>query len=82
MKNILYIFIIILITSCSNWQYKDVTYLRCKKLDKIHVHLYYHETCEWNCLNIDNEYFLVVDTTRIIYKTNKEGKIKKVKLLK
>jgi hypothetical protein len=82
MKKMLYIFVVMLLVSCSNWQYKDITYLRCKKLDKTHVHLYYHETCEWNCLNIENEYVLVVDTAKIIYKTNKEGKIKKVKLLK
>ena len=69
-------------SSCSNWQYKDFTYLKCKKLDKIHVHLYYHETCEWSCLNIDHQYVLVVDTVRIKYKTDKNGDLKKLKLIK
>lgn len=82
MKNIFYIFVIMLLVSCSNWQYKDFTYLKCKKLDKIHVHLYYHETCEWNCLNIDHQYVLVVDTVRVKYKTNKNGDLKKLKLIK
>ena len=82
MKKIIYMFVLWLITSCSNWQYKDFTYLKCKKLDKIHVHLYYHETCEWNCLNIDSEYYLVFDTVRIKYKTDKNGDLKKLKLIK
>jgi hypothetical protein len=82
MKNIIFILTLIIMSSCSNWQYKDFTYLKCKKLDKIHVHLYYHETCEWNCLNIDNEYYLVVDTVRVKYKTNKNGDLKKLKLIK
>jgi hypothetical protein len=82
MKNIIFILTLIIMSSCSNWQYKDFTYLKCKKLDKIHVHLYYHETCEWSCLNIDNEYYLVVDTVRVKYKTNKKGDLKKLKLIK
>lgn len=82
MKNIIFILTLIIMSSCSNWQYKDFTYLKCKKLDKIHVHLYYHETCEWNCLNIDHQYVLVVDTVRIKYKTDKNGDLKKLKLIK
>jgi hypothetical protein len=82
MKNIIFILTLIIMSSCSNWQYKDFTYLKCKKLDKIHVHLYYHETCEWNCLNIDHQYVLVVDTVRVKYKTNKNGDLKKLKLIK
>lgn len=82
MKNIIFILMLIMLYSCSNWQYKNFTYLKCKKLDKIHVHLYYHETCEWNCLNIDNEYYVVIDTMKIKYKTNKNGKLTKLKLIK
>lgn len=82
MKKFLYIFVLVIITSCSNWQYKDITYLKCKKIERIHVHLYYHESCEWNCLELDENYGIVVDTFRIKYRTNKEGNIKKVKLIK
>jgi hypothetical protein len=31
---------------------------------------------------MDDDYRIVVDTARIIYKTNKKGEIKKVKLVK
>ena len=82
MRKMLYLFVIMLLVSCSNWQYKEFTYLRCKKMERIHVHLYYHETCDWVCLDMDNDYRIVVDTARIKYKTDKEGKIKKVKLIK
>ncbi len=82
MRKMLYIFVIMLLVSCSNWQYKEFTYLRCKKMERIHVHLYYHETCDWVCLDMDNDYRIVVDTARIKYKTDKKGKVKKVKLIK
>jgi hypothetical protein len=75
MKKIIYILVLWLVTSCSNWEYKEFTYLRCKKLDKIHAHLYYHETCEWNCLSMSETY-------TIKYKIDKNGEIKKVKLIK
>ena len=51
-------------------------------MERIHVHLYYHETCDWVCLDMDNDYRIVVDTARIKYKTDKKGKITKVKLIK
>lgn len=82
MKNILYIFVLTLLTSCSNWEYKEFTYLKCKKIEKIHVHLYYHDSCEWNCLSLDERYVIVTDTAKVKYKLNREGKIKKVKLIK
>jgi hypothetical protein len=82
MRKILCIFVVMLLVSCSNWQYKDITYLKCEKIGKIHVHLYYHETCDWVCLDMDDDYRIVVDTARITYKTNKKGEIKKVKLVK
>ena len=82
MKSILYIFVLILLTSCSNWQYKEFKYLNCKKIERIHVHLYYHDSCEWNCLNLDETYVIVVDSAKIKYKLDKEGEIKKIKLIK
>lgn len=82
MKKIIYIFVLWLVTSCSNCEYKEFTYLRCKKLDKIHAHLYYHETCEWNCLSMSETYTIVVDTAKIKYKVDKNGEVKKVKLIK
>ena len=82
MKKIIYIFVLWLVTSCSNWQYKEFTYLRCKTLDKVHVHLYYHETCEWNCLTMSETHSIVFDTANVKYKTDKKGIIKKVKLIK
>jgi hypothetical protein len=82
MKILNLIILLLSLSSCSNWQYKEFTYLRCKKMEKIHVHLYYHETCDWVCLDLDDDYRIVVDTAKIKYKTDKEGKIKKVKLIK
>lgn len=73
---------VIMLTGCSNWTYKDFTYLKLNKIEKIHVHLYYHETCDWVCLDMDDDYRIVVDTVRIKYKVDKQGKIKKVKLVK
>ena len=81
-KNLFVIGSLLFLTSCSNWQYKEFTYLRCKKLDKVHVHLYYHETCEWDCLSMGETYSIVVDTAKFKYKTDKNGEIKKVKLIK
>jgi hypothetical protein len=83
MKKVLFVISSLLfLTSCSNWQYKEFTYLRCKKLDKIHAHLYYHETCEWNCLSMSETYTIVVDTAKVKYKVDKNGEVKKVKLIK
>ena len=70
------------ITSCSNWQYKDINYERCEYLEKLHVHLYHHDSCEWYCLNFEEGDYTYEDSFRIKYKTDKKGKVKKVKLVK
>jgi|688.fasta_scaffold415790_4 hypothetical protein len=82
MKNILFIILIVFLTGCSNWQYKDIVYDRCQHLGRIHVHFYNHETCEWSCLNMDEGNYTYEDIVRVKYKTNREGKIVKVKLVK
>jgi hypothetical protein len=82
MKSLVLIFLLLSLYSCSNWQYKEITYLKCKKLDKVHVHLYYHKTCEWDCLSMGETHSFVFDTAKIKYKTDKNGEIKKVKLIK
>jgi hypothetical protein len=82
MKSSVLIFLLVSLSSCSNWNYKDVTYLRCGKLKEIHVHLYQHDSCEWNCLYMKEENGIFVDTFRVKYKTDKKGKVTKVKLIK
>ena len=82
MKNIIFIFVLLLLTGCSNWRHQNITYLKCKKLDEIHVHLYHHDSCEWSCLDLDEQNAMLVDTFRIKYKTNKKGEVTKVKLVK
>ena len=82
MKILNLIILLLLLSSCSNWNYKDITYLRCGKLKEVHVHLYHHDSCEWNCLYMKEENGIFLDTFRLKYKTDKDGKIKKVKLIK
>lgn len=82
MKILLLILLSLSLYSCSNWNYKDITYLRCGKLKEIHVHLYHHESCEWDCLFLKEDYGIFVDTFRVKYKANRKGEIKKVKLIK
>lgn len=74
--------IMFFITSCSNWQYKDINYERCEYLEKLHVHLYHHDSCEWYCLNFEEGDYTYEDSFRIKYKTDKKGKVKKIKLIK
>jgi hypothetical protein len=81
-KVLLLVTTMLLLSSCSNWTYKDVTNLRCGKLKEVHVHLYQHDSCEWNCLYLKEDYGIFVDTFRVKYKTNRKGEIIKVKLLK
>lgn len=71
-----------LLTSCSNWRYQRVQYLKCKKLDEIHVHLYHHDNCEWNCLHLNEHYAIVLDTFKVKYRVNKKGEVTQVKLIK
>jgi hypothetical protein len=82
MKNKIIILAVLFLTSCTNWKYKDVEYESCKNLEKIHVHLYHHDSCEWYCLNLEEGKYTIEDSFRIRYKTDKKGKIKKVKLVK
>ena len=82
MINKILILVLLVLSSCSNWNYKDITYLRCGKLKEIHVHLYQHDSCEWNCLYLKEQNAILVDTLRVKYKTNKKGEIIKVKLVK
>jgi hypothetical protein len=51
-------------------------------MEKIHVHFYHHQTCEWSCLNMEEGEYTYEDVFRIKYKVNNEGKITKVKLIK
>ena len=82
MKKMFFIITLLVLTSCSNWNYKDIAYLKCKKLDEIPVHLYHHDSCEWSCLDLDEQNAMLVDTFRVKYKTNKKGEVTKVKLVK
>jgi uncharacterized protein YceK len=81
MKNIIFIFVLLLLTGCSNWRHQNITYLKCKKLNEIHVHLYHHDSCEWSCLHLDEQYVILVDTFKVKYKVNKKGEVTKVKLV-
>ena len=83
MSNKIIIFAVIgLLTSCSNWKYKDIEYERCAQLEKVHVHLYHHDTCEWYCLNMEEGEYTIEDSFRVKYRTDKKGKVTKVKLIK
>jgi len=82
MKILNLIILLLLLSSCSNWMYKDIEYERCENLEKIHVHLYHHDSCEWHCLNLEEENGVFLDTFRMKYKTNRKGEITKVKLIK
>lgn len=82
MSNKLFIFVLLFLTSCSNWKYKDIEYERCQNLEKIHVHFFYHQTSEWSCLEMEEGTYTILDNVKIKYKTNKKGKITKVKLVK
>lgn len=83
MINKIIIFVLLLtLSSCSNWKYKDIEYERKVNLEGIHVHLYHHDNCEWYCLNMEEGEYSYDDSFRIKYKTDKKGKVTKVKLVK
>lgn len=82
MKILNLIILLLSLSSCSNWMYKDIEYQRCEELEKIHVHLYHHDSCEWYCLYLEEAEYTIEDTFRIKYKTDKKGKVTKVKLIK
>jgi len=75
-------FLSLFLVSCSNWKYKDVEYERCVYLESIHAHFYYHETCEWSCLNMEEGEYTFVDSFRVKYRTDKKGVVKQIKLVK
>ena len=82
MSKILIILLSIFLVGCTNWKYKDISYERCEYLEKLHVHLYHHDSCEWYCLNFEEGEYTYEDSFRIKYKTDKKGIVKKVKLVK
>lgn len=82
MKIFKLIILLLFLSSCSSWMYKDIQYERCEYLEKIHVHLYHHDSCEWYCLNMEEVEYTIEDSFRIKYKTDKKGKVTKVKLIK
>ena len=82
MLNKILIFVLLFLTSCSNWMYKEIGYERCENLQKLHVHLYHHDSCEWYCLNMEGGEYTIEDSFKIKYKVDKKGKVTKVKLIK
>lgn len=82
MVNKIFIFVILLLSSCSNWMYKDIQYERCEKLEKIHVHFFHHETSQWSCLEMEDGNYTIMENVRIKYRVDKKGKVTKVKLIK
>lgn len=82
MKILNLIILLLFLSSCSNWIYKEVEYESCKNLEKLHVHFYDHNTCEWSCLVMDEGIYCKEDTLRLNVKENKIGKITKIKLIK
>ena len=77
-----YVFLLLTLTSCSTWKYKEIEYEHAEYLEKIHVHLYHHDSCEWYCLDMKEGEYMIEDNFKIKYKTDKKGKVKKVKLVK
>lgn len=73
---------LLVLTSCSNWNYTTVSYDKCVHLDKIHVHFYHHETCEWSCLDMSEGNYTFTEEFKIKYKLNKKSNVTKVKLVK
>ena len=82
MKYLIIFLNLIILTGCSNWKYKTIQYEKCVNLDDIHVHLYHHDSCEWHCLNMGKNQYMIEDSFRVKYKTNRKGEIIKVKLVK
>jgi hypothetical protein len=77
-----FIFLILSLTSCGNWNKVDIPYNKDLYLDKLHVHFYDHNTCEWSCLVMEEGVYCVDDTLRVNVKKNKIGEITKIKLIK
>jgi hypothetical protein len=77
-----YIFIVLLLTSCGNWKYVEIPYDKELYLEKLHVHFYDHNTCEWGCLVMDEGVYTLEDTLSLNVRRNSKGEIIKVKLVK
>ena len=82
MSKILIIILSVFLVGCSNWKYKDVEYERCIYLEPVHAHFYHHDSCEWYCLDMSEGTYTFIDNFRVKYKTNSEGKVKRIKLIK
>ena len=82
MKILNLIILLLSLSSCSNWMYKDIQYERCEKLEKIHVHFFHHETSQWSCLEMEDGNYTIMENVRIKYRVDKKGKVTKVKLIK
>jgi len=78
----LYILVLLLLTSCGSWKEIEVPYDKELYLEKLHVHFYDYNTCEWSCLVMDEGVYCVDDTLKMNIKKNKIGEITKVKLIK
>jgi hypothetical protein len=77
-----YIILVLLLVSCGNWKEIKIPYNKELYLEKLHVHFYDHNTCEWSCLVMDEGVYCVDDTLKLSVKKNKIGEIKKIKLIK
>ena len=77
-----YIFVLLLLTSCGNWKKVEIPYDKELYLEKLHVHFYDHNTCEWSCLVMDEGIYCKDDTLKLNVKENKIGEITKIKLIK
>ena len=72
---------LLLLYSCGQWKEVKVPYQKELYLEKIHVHFYDHNTCEWSCLEMNEGVYCLDDTLNLKIKKNKIGEIKKVKIL-
>ena len=77
-----YIILVLLLVSCGNWKEIKIRYDKELYLERLHVHFYDHNTCEWSCLVMDEGVYCVDDTLKLSVKKNKINEIKKIKLIK
>jgi hypothetical protein len=82
MMKYFYIILVLLLVGCGNWKEIKIPYDKELYLERLHVHFYDHNTCEWSCLVMDEGVYCVDDTLKLSVKKNKIGEIKKVKLVK
>lgn len=79
--NLIYLISLLLLNSCVQWKEVKVPYEKELYLERIHVHFYDHNTCEWSCLDMDGGVYCLDDTLNLKIKKNKLGEIKRVKVL-